>query len=125
LLHDCGRTAGGEVHNIDFNLDALRAIGIPVVDRAPAFPDSEAARAFADEFFFSSVPDSRPAVALDPGALVHQTVEDSPVRGAWLTVWPRISIIVLVWGPASRQIEQIECIEMPAFHTASPSAANW
>ena len=39
---------GSEVHNVHFNLDALRALSIPVVSDKPLFPLSGDAAAFAD-----------------------------------------------------------------------------
>ncbi len=41
---------GGEVHNAEFNLDALRALNIPVGSQEPYFPLGAEARLFADEF---------------------------------------------------------------------------
>ena len=41
---------GGEVHNVHFNLDALRALLIPVVTDRPFVPLASTAIAFADEW---------------------------------------------------------------------------
>ena len=38
---------GAEVHNVEFNLDALRRIGVPVTTKSPYFPLAEADREFA------------------------------------------------------------------------------
>lgn len=41
------RPRGAEVHNVEFNLDALRRIGVPVVSVSPRFPLSAEDRDFA------------------------------------------------------------------------------
>ncbi|HLP18495.1 MAG TPA: glycosyltransferase family 9 protein [Bacteroidota bacterium] len=88
-----------EVHNVDFNLDALRALSIPVATRLPLFPlDPEAVR-FAEEWF-AQLP-NRNAVGINAG-------------GGWVTKRWRVEhfaeladrvldelhvSIVLFWGP--------------------------
>lgn len=42
---------GGEVHNVDFNLDVLRRFNIPVVDTQPFFPLNDGVRHFATSWF--------------------------------------------------------------------------
>ncbi len=42
---------GGEVHNTQFNLDALEAIGIPIVSRSLMFPLGEEEKKYAGVFF--------------------------------------------------------------------------
>ena len=42
---------GGDVHNIEFNLDVLNKFNIPIVDSNPHFPMNEQARLFAAEWF--------------------------------------------------------------------------
>lgn len=42
---------GGEVHNVDFNLDVLRTFNIPVVDTQPVFPLNDDVRQFAESWF--------------------------------------------------------------------------
>lgn len=41
----------GDVHNVEFNLDALRRIGIEPVDGKPSFSVDEYSRRFAESFF--------------------------------------------------------------------------
>lgn len=43
----------GQVHNIEFNLDALRRIGIPIKFQAPAFYLNDKAKSFAEGFLKS------------------------------------------------------------------------
>jgi lipopolysaccharide heptosyltransferase II len=59
---------GGEVHNVDFNLDALRALSIPVVTRQPVFPLDHQAVQFAQEWFASAFGASAdPVIGINAG----------------------------------------------------------
>ncbi len=95
---------GGEVHNTEFNLDALRAIGIPLVESGPVFPRSASERRQADRFFSAAGLDGRIVIALNAG-------------GGWYTKrWPlkrfaelgdRIARtfhagVIILWGPGER-----------------------
>ncbi len=42
---------GGEVHNVDFNLDVLRHLNIPVTDSNPVFPLTDESERFADQWY--------------------------------------------------------------------------
>jgi ADP-heptose:LPS heptosyltransferase len=44
------RPRGGEVHNTEFNLDALRALGIEIIDEEISFSISEAEQEYAERF---------------------------------------------------------------------------
>ncbi len=92
---------GGRVHNTEFNLDALRAIGLPVGSPRPRFPLSDDGESFAERFFDQAGLSGKNVVALNPG-------------GGWYTKrWPldklarlgdmiaeRIGAsILIVWGP--------------------------
>lgn len=46
--HTCVRPRGDRVHEVDFNLDALRALNIPIVDDSPLFPVFEKDRSAID-----------------------------------------------------------------------------
>lgn len=96
---------GGEVHNTEFNLDALRAIGVPIVATSPFFPRSAAEAGSADRFFAEAGLQGKPVVALNMG-------------GGWYTKrWPlkyyaelgdRIAetfhaSVVILWGPGERE----------------------
>ncbi len=99
---------GGEVHNTQFNLDALGEMGIPIFDRSPSFPTGDEDREFAREFFRWNDLDGASVVALNPG-------------GGWLSKrWRARSFaelgdrvarsssakIVLVWGPGELSIAE-------------------
>lgn len=118
---------GGEVHNTEFNLDALRAIGVPIVSNEIEFPLDTASEQFADEFFRTSPLYERGdkggfTVALNPG-------------GGWYTKRWRIpqyaalgdalvnefsAKILLVWGPGEENdIRELQS-KMPQPSTLLP-----
>ena len=101
---------GSEVHNTEFNLDALRAIGVDIVDRNLYFPLAPEEERFVGEFLGGVQRDSGFTVALNTG-------------GGWYTKrWPleRFATladrlvdehgarIVLPWGPGQR--EEVEFV---------------
>src|SRR5262249_40480978 len=58
---------GGEVHNIQFNLDALRAIGVPALTALPSFNIDGPSRGFAESFFREKGLESQCVIALNAG----------------------------------------------------------
>ena len=95
---------GGQVHNTQFNLDALEAIGVPVVDRSVQFRLSAEDEAYIDRFVGKE---------FRPGELIAGL----NMGGGWYTKrWgleryaalaDRLSTelearIVLLWGPGQR-----------------------
>lgn len=100
---------GGEVHNVDFNLDVLRHFGVAVNGPQPFFPVGEQEHRTAEEWFRTEkIPAN--AVALNPG-------------GGWYTKrWKRESYAALAdriitgsgrsvlffWGPGEK--EEVEAI---------------
>ncbi|HZY10250.1 MAG TPA: glycosyltransferase family 9 protein [Bacteroidota bacterium] len=101
---------GGEVHNTDFNLDALRAMGISISDRSIHFPLIREVENFAEEFFSKEKLQGKFVVAVNAG-------------GGWYTKRWRPSQfsalgdkianelgaeILLTWGPGEKEdAEQI------------------
>jgi heptosyltransferase III len=55
---------GGEVHNTQFNLDLLEALGVPITDRSLRFPVSTEDRLYVDAFLDKAGLGSIPLVAL-------------------------------------------------------------
>lgn len=55
---------GGVVHNVQFNLDALDALGIPVVNKELYMPLNVVHRECADEFFKENNLDAKPAIGI-------------------------------------------------------------
>lgn len=97
---------GGEVHNSDFNLDALRALNIPIVDKTITIPLTLDAEKSADEFFREHGLRESFVVAMNPG-------------GGWYTKrWPAERYaalgdalqrefnarILLTWGPGEESL---------------------
>ncbi|MGB5872101.1 MAG: glycosyltransferase family 9 protein [Bacteroidota bacterium] len=96
---------GGVVHNTQFNLDALEAVGVPIVDRNIYFTPSPEAERSAQEYFSQSAQGSPLIVGINTGGgwytkrwgldryalLADRLVE---VFGA---------TILLTWGPGQLQ----------------------
>jgi lipopolysaccharide heptosyltransferase II len=95
------RNRGDRVHEVEFNLDALAAVGVPIVERSPSFPLDAAARRFAENFLARELEGGEPLIALNPSG------------GWWTKRWPlerfaalgdRLAEelgarILVLWGP--------------------------
>lgn len=57
---------GGEVHNVEFNLDALRALGLKVKPALPKFYISRVHTEFADKFFAVNGFDGKQVIGINP-----------------------------------------------------------
>ncbi len=96
---------GGEVHNMQFNQDAIAALGVPIADRLPEFPLDGEARAFADAFYSQAGLDGVPCIGINSGGGWY-TKRWDPEHFAGLarrlldTLHCRI---VLFWGPGERE----------------------
>lgn len=92
---------GGQIHNTEFNLDALRAINVGIVARSVVFPIDAASEVFAESFASEAELKGKCVVALNPG-------------GGWYAKRWRIpqfaqlgdliakefnASILLIWGP--------------------------
>lgn len=95
----------GTVHNVEFNLDALRRIGIEPEHRLPLFPLDEKAEIFAEKFFAEHHLVKKNTVALNPGGgwiskkwRLHQyaALADRIAGEMGLDV-------VLAWGPGEQE----------------------
>lgn len=110
---------GGEVHNTQFNLDALEHIGVAIVDRNLYFPIASEEAKVAEELLAAARIRNGPVIALNTG-------------GGWYTKrWPldrfaaladRLveaydASIVLPWGPGQR--EEVETVRAGMKHRAS------
>lgn len=99
---------GAAVHNVQFNLDALEALGIPIVDRSPFVPCSKEDERYVDGFL----------VQLGGGPLVGVNT-----AGGWYTkrwgiqryarlcdrlIAEQECTVVLTWGPGEQ--EHVEAI---------------
>ena len=92
---------GGEVHNVDFNLDVLKHFEIPITSRRPIFPLLNNEKQFAEDYFVQN-------------GLSSKTVIGINASGGWYTKkWDLTSyaslvnkisqteqcIVLLFWGP--------------------------
>jgi lipopolysaccharide heptosyltransferase II len=97
---------GGEVHNVEFNLDALRGLEIPVTTSGVTFPIPGEAHQFASRFIEQHELGDEILVALNPG-------------GGWDSKrWPADHIarlgeritrefptrLIVVWGPGEENL---------------------
>jgi heptosyltransferase-2 len=58
---------GGEVHNIEFNLDSLRRLGLEVTIKQPHFYINSVHEEFADDFFNKSGLQDHSVIGINPG----------------------------------------------------------
>lgn len=97
---------GGELHEVDFNLDALTAMDIPVISRRLHLEISNAASQSADAWMAENRPAGKHIVGINPG-------------GGWdIKRWPpekfgkladelisRFGVgVILLWGPGEESI---------------------
>ena len=108
----------GNIHNIDFNLDALRRLDIPVLHFQPYFPLEGWAKQFAAEWFRGENLDGKQVVGLNPSGGWYTKrwgLEHYARLGDLIGHRYGASIIVL-WGPGeeddARFIQQR--MKMPA-----------
>jgi ADP-heptose:LPS heptosyltransferase len=96
---------GGEVHNVDFNLDALRRLEIPVRHFRPYFPLDNETKQFAVEWVRSQHCDGRMIVGLNPsgGWNTKRWGLDRYARLGDLIAEKYDASIVLLWGPGEEE----------------------
>lgn len=92
---------GGEVHNIDFNLDVLRYFGIPVTDSHPDFFLDDSGRSKADEWFSEQKITAGTIVGINPsgGWYTKKWNKDSYARLADTIAQRENTAVVFFWGP--------------------------
>ena len=89
---------GGEVHNIDFNLDSLLQLGLEVVSRHPYFHVSNIHDEFAETFLRKNGLDSSSVIGINPAGTWQTKVWD-PEKYAELTkMLEKDHKILLFWG---------------------------
>jgi lipopolysaccharide heptosyltransferase II len=113
---------GGEVHNTEFNLDAIRAIGVPVVSRAVTFPIDAPAQALADNFFREQHLEGQFVVALNPcgGWSSKRWGIDQFARLGDMLAERLSAKIVILWGPGERPDAERLASEMRAASVLLP-----
>ncbi|MEW5797407.1 MAG: glycosyltransferase family 9 protein [Bacteroidota bacterium] len=102
---------GGEVHNVDFNLDVLKKFDIPIVDSSPHFPLNERARQFAAEWILSQKFLYSTIVGINPsgGWYTKKWKADSYALLADRICERTKSNIVFFWGPG--ELEDVKKIQ--------------
>ncbi len=110
---------GDRVHEVDFNLEALRYLGIPITERKLVFPISGTARQFARNFFRKL-------------GLEHSLIVALNASGGWPTKrWPLQKFarlgdllnkelsasILILWGPGENEVARqiARFMNTPAF----------
>jgi lipopolysaccharide heptosyltransferase II len=118
---------GGAVHNTQFNLDALRRIGIQIPESAaiPHFPLSHESVRTAEKFFLDNGLAGSRCIALNPG-------------GGWYTkrwkreyfadigsrLWKDFNLkSVIIWGPGERTSAEAMQKTMGTFATMIPETS--
>ncbi|MEK6570494.1 MAG: glycosyltransferase family 9 protein, partial [Bacteroidota bacterium] len=102
---------GGEVHNLEFNLDVLRPLGIEVIDRSIPFYIAREDEEYVEEFLFQNRLEHETIVALNPGGTWYTKqwgLRKFAELGDVLAEAYRAKI-VLVWGPG--EIEKAQRIQ--------------
>jgi lipopolysaccharide heptosyltransferase II len=56
---------GGEVHNVEFNLDALKYFDLPITSQKPLFPLSDKEIRFAEEYFMQNNLSSKKVIGIN------------------------------------------------------------
>ncbi len=102
---------GGEVHNVDFNLDVLKKIDIPIVDSNPYFPLNEQSRQFAAAWIQSQKFLYPTTVGINPSGGWYTKKWKS---GSYSGLADRIyesnrSNIIYFWGPG--ELEDVKKIQ--------------
>jgi lipopolysaccharide heptosyltransferase II len=115
---------GALVHNVEFNLDALRRVDIPIIERTTLFPLSDDDIAFAKRVVAGLQPGTRKLVGLNPGT--NRPTEKWPAeRFAELGRMLHDhygAVIVVFWGPGERTLaENITAMIGPGAVVAPPT----
>jgi lipopolysaccharide heptosyltransferase II len=105
---------GGEVHNTQFNLDALRAIGVPIQDESVVFPIDDVSEEFAERFFREVK--GTLVVALNPGGGWYTKRWQKFAELGDVLVEKHNTTIVLLWGPGEQTTA--EAIQQKMKHAA-------
>jgi lipopolysaccharide heptosyltransferase II len=95
---------GGKVHNTEFNLDALRALNVPIGSKSIYMPVSKEANDFADRFFSEHRLSNRFVVALNSGggwSSKRWRIHNYAALGDTLATRFNAQILIL-WGPGEQ-----------------------
>jgi heptosyltransferase-3 len=116
---------GAEVHNVEFNLDALRRIQIPIESRSLLFPLSDEERTFAEHEVMRLGLNDSLVVGINPGTN-RRTEQWPPEKFAELgrLASEKLSATILVfWGPGEKSLAEAIVREIgKRAHLAPPSS---
>ena len=109
---------GGEVHNIDFNLDVLRSFSIPVTDSFPDFFLEELSRAKVEAWFKEQNITAGRIVGINPsgGWYTKKWNKDSYAALADRIAGEKNTSVVFFWGPG-----ELQDVEYIRFKMKQPS----
>ena len=96
---------GGEVHNVEFNLDALRGLEIPVPYRDPYFPVDKSSMDLAADWIGQNKLDGKLLVGMNPsgGWYTKRWGLEHYARLGDLISERYNATIVLMWGPGEKE----------------------
>lgn len=96
---------GAEVHNVDFNLDALRRLEIPVRHFRPLFPLNDEATRFASDWISTNRFDGKLIVGMNPsgGWYTKRWGLDHYARLGDVIAEKYHASIILLWGPGEEE----------------------
>lgn len=89
---------GNEVHNIDFNLDALRKLGLDVITRQPCFYLSDIYKEYADKFLKENNLNDRQIIGINPAGSWETKVWYPEKFSELIKLLDRNFKFLLFWG---------------------------
>ena len=101
---------GGEVHNVDFNLDVLRKFEIPIFTQQPLFPIDERSEEIARQWIAAENLDGRELIGINPsgGWITKRWGLDSFAQLINEIGRDRQVSVLLFWGPG--EFEDVSAI---------------
>lgn len=101
---------GGEVHNVDFNLDALRKMEIPIESRDLYLPLNIVHREFADDFIKSKNINSKPIIGISlTGGWEAKRYKKNDYIELMRMIDGRVDVnFMLLWGNEEEKREALE-----------------
>jgi len=96
---------GGEVHNVDFNLDVLRHFGIPINNSDPEFPISNVHREFVNTWLADKGISGKTFIGINPsgGWYTKKWHLESYAQLADRIAATKEHTILLFWGPGEKE----------------------
>lgn len=98
---------GGEVHEVEFNLDALRAIGVPIQTTAPRFPMTDTRRQEARHWLSTQgIQPNTPVIGMNPGGgwSTKRWTPEGFASVADALIRRYNARVILFWGPGERDL---------------------